>query len=260
MQLRPTIAALVANVAVSTHSVMVGAVACAEICYGTELTGFGPGGIPGCSCSGLQQGARTGDGSCSCGQCYEKAQGKVFGFAINADGMCTYGTDCGTCDFSLSWTAGTDKPANVTSTPEVPFVPATPAPALTTEVTPFVPATVAPSDTVSSVVPPIATIAANNSSASTDNSISSAGDEANSSIVSPGAIEELATVFRTWQIVLALCCFALLFIVVVVAVCACYCKARSRLNQDEDDHRQYPQRFEPLRTGPIVSKRPFTVV
>ncbi|KAF1778496.1 hypothetical protein GQ600_22546 [Phytophthora cactorum] len=56
---------------------------------------------------GSQQGARTGAGGCNCGQCYEKTQGIVYGFAINNNGTCTYGTDCGTCDYSTGSSAST---------------------------------------------------------------------------------------------------------------------------------------------------------
>ncbi|ETN10538.1 hypothetical protein PPTG_10659 [Phytophthora nicotianae INRA-310] len=83
------------------------AAACAEICYTTALTGFGPGGSAGCSCSGSQQGARTGSGSCSCGQCYEQSGSTVIGYAINSDGTCTYGTDCGDCDYSSTSSGST---------------------------------------------------------------------------------------------------------------------------------------------------------
>ncbi|KAE8889959.1 hypothetical protein PF003_g25925 [Phytophthora fragariae] len=76
------------------------AAACAGICYTTVLTGFGPGGVPGCTCSGSQAGARTGAGGCNCGQCYANTNGAVYGFAINANGTCTYGTDCGSCDYT----------------------------------------------------------------------------------------------------------------------------------------------------------------
>lgn len=109
------------------------AAACADICYTVELTGFGPGGVPGCSCSGSEAGARTGAGDCNCGQCYTKTQGTIYGFAISADGTCQYGTDCGNCDYSsgssASATAATSsKP--VTSTPSL--VPATSQPSTST--------------------------------------------------------------------------------------------------------------------------------
>ncbi|GMF28635.1 unnamed protein product [Phytophthora lilii] len=100
------------------------AAACSEICYTTELRGFAPGGIPGCTCSGSEAGARTGAGGCNCGQCYEKTQGVVDGFAINTDGTCTYGTDCGSCEYSrnASSSSSTDTGSS--------FVTATPSPVL----------------------------------------------------------------------------------------------------------------------------------
>jgi hypothetical protein len=82
------------------------AAACAEICYTTDLTGFGPGGTAGCSCTGSGA-TRTGSGSCSCGQCYEETNGAVIGYAINSDGTCTYGTDCGDCTYSSDSSSST---------------------------------------------------------------------------------------------------------------------------------------------------------
>ncbi|KAG6961826.1 hypothetical protein JG687_00007483 [Phytophthora cactorum] len=136
----PIFAALLANVAISTWLVQVNAAACADICYTTKLTGFGPGGTPGCTCSGSQQGARTGAGGCNCGQCYEKTQGIVYGFAINNNGTCTYGTDCGTCDYSTGSSASTSGSTDASSRP----VTATPSPA---------PATTAPSSTAGTTSP-----------------------------------------------------------------------------------------------------------
>ncbi|KAI9985463.1 hypothetical protein PInf_004825 [Phytophthora infestans] len=100
---------LTALVAVASTSWLsqVEAAACAEICYTTELKGFGPGGSAGCSCSGLQQGARTGSGSCSCGQCYTASGSGVIGYAVNSDGTCTFGTNCGDCDYSSTSSGST---------------------------------------------------------------------------------------------------------------------------------------------------------
>jgi hypothetical protein len=109
MRSRFIFAALLLNGA-TTCSVQ--AAPCAEICYTKELTGFAPGGVPGCTCSGSQQGARTGTGGCNCGQCYEETQGVVFGFAINADGTCTYGQDCGSCDYSVGSSASASDEAS----------------------------------------------------------------------------------------------------------------------------------------------------
>lgn len=68
--------------------------ACAEICYTTELTGFLPGGTGTCSCSGSGA-SRTGSGGCQCGSCYDQSNGSILGFAVNEDGTCTYGVNCG---------------------------------------------------------------------------------------------------------------------------------------------------------------------
>ncbi|KAG6972604.1 hypothetical protein JG688_00003909 [Phytophthora aleatoria] len=92
------LAALIA-VASSSWPSQVEAAACAEICYTTELTGFGPGGTAGCSCSGSQQGARSG----------------VVGYAVNSDGTCTFGTNCGDCDYSSASSGSTTTTPSTTS-------------------------------------------------------------------------------------------------------------------------------------------------
>ncbi|KAF1779850.1 Nse4/EID family [Phytophthora cactorum] len=102
-------------VASSSWPSQVEAAACAEICYTTELTGFGPGGTAGCSCSGSQQGARTGSGSCSCGQCYTASGSGVVGYAVNSDGTCTFGTNCGDCDYSSASSGSTTTTPSTTS-------------------------------------------------------------------------------------------------------------------------------------------------
>ncbi|KAG2782262.1 hypothetical protein PC129_g2154 [Phytophthora cactorum] len=271
----PIFAALLANVAISTWLVQVNAAACADICYTTKLTGFGPGGTPGCTCSGSQQGARTGAGGCNCGQCYEKTQGIVYGFAINNNGTCTYGTDCGTCDYSTGSSASTSGSTDassrpVTATPSP--APATTAPSSTAGTTSPVPTTSAPSPTAdagSSSTSSSSTTGSNSTSASTDNSNSSSNDGVSDSTSSHAGSEESEKFLSTWQIVLAICCCVLIFLVAVVSVCACYCKARSRLYEHEDDqascyHQQ--QTFQPwgansASTGlPIATKTNSIVV
>ncbi|CEG40460.1 Concanavalin A-like lectin/glucanase, subgroup [Plasmopara halstedii] len=213
----------------------VDAVKCAEICYTAELTGFGPGGTPGCTCSGSQQGARTGFGSCSCGQCYEKTQGVVYGFAIDGNGICTYGTDCGTCDFSTGSSTNVSGPAVNTPTP----APITPAPSPPAIITPPPPVTSAPPSIPDASTPsPITTSNSTSPSIHSTNS-TSLDDVRNNTGNNGGSSEEHSNTLSTWQIVLVVCCVVLIFIVAFVAVCTCYCKARNRLYENEDDHTSY---------------------
>ncbi|EEY63616.1 uncharacterized protein PITG_02081 [Phytophthora infestans T30-4] len=264
----PIFAALLANVAISTWFVQVNAAACADICYSTVLTGFGPGGTPGCTCSGSQQGARTGAGGCNCGQCYEKTQGVVYGFAINNSGTCTYGTDCGTCDYSTGSATSTSGSANATPRPAT--VTPSPAPATapspSTVTTAPVPTTSAPSPTAGSSSTSSSTTGSNSTSTSTDNSNSTSKDGVGDATGSHADSEEKERFLSTWQIVLAICCCVLIFVVAVVSVCACYCKARSRLYEHEDDQASYyhqPQTFQPWSANnavPIATKTNSIVV
>ncbi|KAG7386097.1 Non-structural maintenance of chromosomes element 4 A [Phytophthora pseudosyringae] len=272
----PIFAALLADAAISPWLAQVGATACAEICYTTELTGFAPGGTPGCTCSGSQQGARTGTGGCNCGQCYEKAQGVVYGFAINADGACTYGTNCGACDYSSGSSASASgspstssgaATATPTTTPTATPT-ATPSPAPATAA----PATIAPSSTpdAGSSSTSLSTAGSSSASTSSDNSESSSRDSVGDSSGSHAGSEARDKGLSLWQIVLAICCAVLIFVVAVVSVCACYCKARRRLNEYEDAQANTsyynPRTFQPwiansARTGlPIATKTNANVV
>ncbi|ETL87195.1 hypothetical protein L917_13543 [Phytophthora nicotianae] len=267
----PIFVALLANVAISSWFVLVNAAACADICYTTTLTGFGPGGTPGCTCSGSQQGARTGAGGCNCGQCYEKTQGVVYGFAVNSNGTCTYGTDCGTCDYSTGSSASTSGSASATSRPTTATpspAPATTAPSATTATASPVPATSAPSPTAdagSSSTSSSSTGSKDNSTP-TENSHSSSRDSVGDATGSHADSEENDRFLSTWQIALAICCCVLIFVVAVVSVCACYCKARSRLYEHEDDQASYyhpPQAFQPWGANsalPIATKTNSIVV
>ncbi|KAL3672382.1 hypothetical protein V7S43_003067 [Phytophthora oleae] len=225
--------ALLANAAISMGPAPVEAVACPEICYTTELTGFAPGGTPGCTCSGSQQGARTGTGDCNCGQCYEKTQGVVFGFAINADGTCTYGTDCGTCDYSAASSASANGSTDTNSSSGA--VTVTPSP---------VPTTSAPSPSPVAA-PVVADASSSSTSLSTTGSIgasssnSKSSDGVGDSTGSHSSSEVLDKGLSKWQIVLAISCSVLFFLVAVVSVCTCYCKARSRLYEHEDAMANY---------------------
>lgn len=78
----------------------VNAAACASICSTETLYGFGENGVSGCTCSGSGA-SRTGSGGCQCGPCYTKqSDGTVIGFALQ-NGLCVYGTNCGTLARSL---------------------------------------------------------------------------------------------------------------------------------------------------------------
>ncbi|RMX68674.1 hypothetical protein KXD40_000872 [Peronospora effusa] len=238
------------------------ATACAQICYTTELTGFGPGGIPGCSCTGSDAGARTGKGDCNCGQCYTKSQGTVYGYAINPDGTCTYGTNCGSCDYSSSSSISTSSTL-VTSTPSLS---PTPSP---------VPATLEPSITSGNMRSSkrYSLFQTNSSSLDSTSSSSSASTLSNaastlsnttlSSTVDSNSTSDTASIdtissdksdettdsladsntidigLHTWQIILAICCGVLVLVVAVVSVCSCYCKVRNRLNEHEEAQTGY---------------------
>ncbi|CAH0519093.1 unnamed protein product [Peronospora belbahrii] len=260
---------VLANVVTSRWCGHVEAVACEEICYTTELTGFGPGGIPGCFCSGLDAGARTGIGECNCGQCYTMTQGTVYGFAINSDGTCTYGTDCGSCDFLSSPSTSTS------STPSIPPPSLSPTPSLPPSPTP----TLSPSPTLlPAALEPSFTSDVNSSSAYSSSSSSSTATSSyttnlnstsdptsidSSSSISSDDIGNATgshvgrngsdTVHGTWQVILTICCSVLVFVVGVVSVCSCYCKARSRLNEHEEAQVSYYSQqmhaFEPRVTN-----------
>ncbi|KAG1705188.1 hypothetical protein DVH05_004121 [Phytophthora capsici] len=251
--------ALLANAAISTP---VEAAACAEICYTTELTGFAPGGTPGCTCSGSQQGARTGTGGCNCGQCYEKSQGVVFGFAINADGTCTYGINCGSCDYLIASSNGStgtnssSEPLTATPTPVPATTAASPSPVATPVTTPVV----ADASSSSTSLSTTGSISASNSNSKSDDGVGdSTGSHSGSEVIDKG--------LSKWQIVLAICCSTLFFLVAVVSVCTCYCKARSRLYEHEEDMANYYNQPTPtVQTWtapnglPIVTKTNVNIV
>ncbi|KAH7472584.1 hypothetical protein KRP22_013950 [Phytophthora ramorum] len=225
--------ALVAGLASSTWLSQVDAAACANICYTTELTGFGPGGTAGCSCSGSGA-TRAGSGSCSCGQCYEETNGAVIGYAINSDGTCTYGTDCGDCTYSSdasSSTSTTSSSANPSSTTATPSATSSTGSSTTTT-----------TDTTSSSSN---TPTTSTSSSSNDNA-GSAGSTATSDTSNNG--------LKTWQIALIICCGVLVFTVAVVSVLSCYCKARNRLyeNEDEQADASYYQQQNPRLRQDVV--------
>ncbi|CAI5728468.1 unnamed protein product [Hyaloperonospora brassicae] len=126
---------------------------CDEICYTTELTGFGPGGAAGCSCSGARA-TRSGPGGCSCGQCYHETNGAVIGYAISSDGTCSYGTDCGDCTRSpVTPDAETNAPSPDSDTPSV-TTPPTPSRATPTEPLSPTPAPIPPPSTPPPPPPP----------------------------------------------------------------------------------------------------------
>ncbi|CAI5703658.1 unnamed protein product [Peronospora effusa] len=218
---------------------------CAEICYTTELTGFGPGGAAGCSCSGSKA-TRAGDGGCSCGQCYDEANGAIIGYAVNSDGTCTYGTDCGDCTRSpdptlskppTSPSSTTTNPT--TSTPTPTTSPSSTSSTSTTTVTPITTSSVLFSDSSSNATTAPSSSSTDPSKSPTTPSTSSssgldntnAGETAGSSAPKTGNEKGL----KTWQIALIICCGVLLFTVAVVSVLSCYCKARNRLNENEDN-------------------------
>ncbi|KAE8984213.1 hypothetical protein PF005_g22250 [Phytophthora fragariae] len=213
------------------------AAACAGICYTTVLTGFGPGGVPGCTCSGSQAGARTGAGGCNCGQCYANTNGAVYGFAINANGTCTYGTDCGSCDYTpTNSKSSSSSSGSRSTTSQAPATSGSPSTDLSSSAS-----TSLTTDSSSSLAPASATSSSSSSSSSTpsSNSRSSAYDNASGSSDSREGGGACVPHLSTWQIVLAICCSVLFFAVAVVSVCSCYCKARSRLYEHEQDLANY---------------------
>ncbi|KAH7472583.1 hypothetical protein PRIC1_012058 [Phytophthora ramorum] len=248
--------ALVAGLASSTWLSQVDAAACANICYTTELTGFGPGGTAGCSCSGSGA-TRAGSGSCSCGQCYEETNGAVIGYAINSDGTCTYGTDCGDCTYSSdasSSTSTTSSSANPSSTTATPS--ATSSTGSSTTTTTDAPSTTSPAATSGA--------SSNSTSSSTDTTSSSSNtpttSTSSSSNDNAGSAGSTATSdtsnngLKTWQIALIICCGVLVFTVAVVSVLSCYCKARNRLyeNEDEQADASYYQQQNPRLRQDVV--------
>ncbi|POM60234.1 hypothetical protein PHPALM_30928 [Phytophthora palmivora] len=254
----------------SSWLLQVEAAACAEICYTTELTGFGPGGASGCSCTGSQQGARTGSGSCSCGKCYEETNGVVIGYAINTDGTCTYGTDCGDCTYSsdssgTSTTSSASTSSNSTnsstssksttgsaSSTTTTDAPTTTSPAPTSGTSSN--STSGTSSSTTGSTNPTTTTPTSSSSGSNNNN---AGETAGSTTANTSSDNGL----KTWQIALIICCGVLVFTVAVVSVLSCYCKARNRLYENEDDQadasyyqQQYPrQRDDVVGSGGIAT-------
>ncbi|KUG01484.1 hypothetical protein AM587_10007973 [Phytophthora nicotianae] len=199
------------------------AAACAEICYTTALTGFGPGGSAGCSCSGSQQGARTGSGSCSCGQCYEQSGSTVIGYAINSDGTCTYGTDCGDCDYSSTSSGSTTTTTSPTTSSGSST---TSTSSNSTESSTPTPTTGTSSNSTSGIS---SSTADNSNSSTTPTSSNSGSNNNNAGEAGSAAGDSLA----------------------VVSVLSCYCKARNRLYENEDDQadasyyqQQYPRQRE----------------
>ncbi|KAG3175012.1 hypothetical protein PC128_g17892 [Phytophthora cactorum] len=226
---------LMALVAVASSSwpSQVEAAACAEICYTTELTGFGPGGTAGCSCSGSQQGARTGSGSCSCGQCYTASGSGVVGYAVNSDGTCTFGTNCGDCDYSSASSGST------TTTPS------------TTSSASSTTSTTSSNSTTGSSSSTTTTTDNSGSTTTTTTSSNSGSNNNNAGETGSSAADTSSNGLKTWQIALIICCGVLVFTVAVVSVLSCYCKARNRLYENEDDqadasyyHQQYPRQRE----------------
>ncbi|CAH0475164.1 unnamed protein product [Peronospora belbahrii] len=221
---------------------------CAEICYTTELTGFGPGGIAGCACSGLKP-TRSGPGNCNCGQCYEETNGAVIGYAVNSDGTCAFGTNCGDCTFSAdassskTTASSSSLDTNPTTPPAPPTsTPPTSTPPTTTSVSSTAATTDAPAAT--SPIPSSGTLSNGTTGISTlitdsSNSLSSSGSDDNNADKTAGS----STVYisndngplKTWQIALIICCGVLVFTVAVVSVLSCYCKARNRLYENEDN-------------------------
>ncbi|KAF1791505.1 hypothetical protein GQ600_1647 [Phytophthora cactorum] len=238
-------------VASSSWPSQVEAAACAEICYTTELTGFGPGGTAGCSCSGSQQGARTGSGSCSCGQCYTASGSGVVGYAVNSDGTCTFGTNCGDCDYSSASSGST------TTTPST-----TSSASSTTSTTSSNSTTgSSSSNTTRQVEDSLIGLARRYLSNSTSGTLSSTDNSGSTTTITTSSNSgsnnnkqvKLAAQrpTHTWQIALIICCGVLVFTVAVVSVLSCYCKARNRLYENEDDqadasyyHQQYPRQRE----------------
>ncbi|KAG1705006.1 hypothetical protein DVH05_005031 [Phytophthora capsici] len=222
--------ALLASAA-SSSWLSVDAAACASICYTTNLTGFGPGGIAGCSCSGSQQGARTGSGSCSCGQCYSQSSTSVVGYAINADGSCTFGTDCGDCDYDTSSSTSTtsSSASSASSTTSSKSITGSSSSTTTTDKS--------------------SSSTGTTTSSSSGSTNGNAGETAGSTTAGSSSSNGL----KTWQIALIICCGVLVFTVAVVSVLSCYCKARNRLYENEDDQadasyyqQQYPRQREDI--------------
>ncbi|OWZ01989.1 hypothetical protein PHMEG_00026533 [Phytophthora megakarya] len=266
MRSRVTFTFVFALVAVVSWIAQVEAAACAEICYTTSLTGFGPGGASGCSCSGSQQGARTGSGSCSCGQCYEQTGSVVIGYAISSDGTCTYGTDCGDCTYSSDSSGTSTSSASSTSTNTTSSTSSTTG--STTTTTTDAPTTTSPTPTSgtssnSTSGTSSSTTDSTNSPTTTTSSSSgstngNAGETAGSSAANNTSSDNG---LKTWQIALIICCGVLVFTVAVVSVLSCYCKARNRLYENEDDQadasyyqQQYPrQRDDVVGSGGIAT-------
>ncbi|EEY60766.1 uncharacterized protein PITG_13492 [Phytophthora infestans T30-4] len=237
---------LTALVAVASTSWLsqVEAAACAEICYTTELKGFGPGGSAGCSCSGLQQGARTGSGSCSCGQCYTASGSGVIGYAVNSDGTCTFGTNCGDCDYSSTSSGSTTPTMSSTASSGSSTTSTTPPSSTPT-------ATTGASSNSSSGSSSSSSSTSDNSGSSTITSVSSSSGSTNNNAGEAGSSADTSSNgLKTWQIALIICCGVLVFTVAVVSVLSCYCKARNRLYENEDDQADasyYQQQYPRLR-------------
>ncbi|KAE8884537.1 hypothetical protein PF003_g31387 [Phytophthora fragariae] len=267
--------ALAASVALSTWTAPVEAAACAEICYTTELTGFGPGGSAGCSCTGSGA-TRSGPGSCSCGQCYEETNGAVIGYAINSDGTCTFGTDCGDCTYSSDSssstsasstssksTTGSTTSSSSTKTPSTSSNSTTGSTSATTTTT-DAPATTSPAATSgtasnSTSATSSSTTDTNGTSTTTSTTTitSSSSSSNNAGDAGSGTADTSSSNgLKTWQIALIICCGVLVFTVAVVSVLSCYCKARNRLYENEDgqaDASYYQQQYPRSRQDVVGS-------
>uniref|UniRef100_A0AAV1TUQ0 Uncharacterized protein n=1 Tax=Peronospora matthiolae TaxID=2874970 RepID=A0AAV1TUQ0_9STRA len=181
--MRPWVLVTAFGVSLSSPSwhAQVEAAPCDEICYTTELTGFGPGGAAGCACSGSRA-TRSGSGGCSCGQCYQETGGAIVGYAIGSDGTCAYGTNCGDCTRTPeASSAGTKVPPLDVETPSV-----------TTSPAPSEPATMEPSSSPpASTLPPAPTAAAATTDAPTTASpVPTPGPPLNSA---PGTLSDSGT-------------------------------------------------------------------
>ncbi|KAE9210780.1 hypothetical protein PF004_g16099 [Phytophthora fragariae] len=240
--------ALAASVALSTWTAPVEAAACAEICYTTELTGFGPGGSAGCSCTGSGA-TRSGPGSCSCGQCYEETNGAVIGYAINSDGTCTFGTDCGDCTYSSDSSSSTS--ASSTSSKST-------TGSTTSSSSTKTPSTSSNSTTGSTSATTTTTDTNGTSTTTSTTTITSSSSSSNNAgdAGSGTADTSSSNGLKTWQIALIICCGVLVFTVAVVSVLSCYCKARNRLYENEDgqaDASYYQQQYPRSRQDVVGS-------
>ncbi|KAI9920354.1 hypothetical protein PsorP6_015904 [Peronosclerospora sorghi] len=228
---------LLASIVSSTWlRALVNAAACPEICYTTELTGFGPGGVGGCSCTGSGP-TRAGAGGCSCGQCYVEANGAITGYAIDKDGTCPFGTNCGDCTRSSTASnssKSTTDSSDATNTTTAPVTTPAPTPSPNATIATPAPSTTKEPDTPTTPTP------------------SSSHSDANDTKEVPSSASHIANDegLKTWQIALIICCGVLVFTVAVVSVLSCYCKARNRLNENEDEQADASYYQQPLPRQP----------